>query len=179
MKPPFGIPAVVGLLLALLALNACSVQPPVEEPKLAQQAMDQAKTVQADKLASLDWGNAMSKFKDAELMVKRNRFSDAKTFYLQSKTRFENAYKIAKERRDGLTKEVDEARATIDSNYTKVKVQLLKVRGKKKKDAEAACAEIEKSITDLDQAVKEGDIIKAKLMSKDILEKIYRTSQAM
>ena len=180
MRSSQRIPAAIGLLLLLLlASYGCSVQPPVEEPKLAQQAMDQAKSVQADKLDSLDWGNAMAKFKDADLMVKKNRFSDAKAFYLQSKSRFDTAYKVAKERRDSLAREVDDARSMISSDYAKVKAQLAKAKGKRRKDAEASCAEIDKSMADFDKVVKEGDVIKAKLMTKDILEKIYQASRAM
>lgn len=172
--------AAIGLLLLpLLASYGCGTQPPVEEPKLAQAAMDQAKTVQADKLASLDWGNAMAKMKDAELMVKKSRNADAKTFYLQAKSRFENAYKIAKDRRDGLVREVDEARSAIASNYSKLKAQVARARGKAKKDGEASCAEIEQSMADMDKAVTDGDVIKAKLMSKDIGDKIYKTALAL
>jgi len=163
----------------MIACFGCSSQPPQEEQKAATQAMEQAKQVQADKLAALDWGNATQAFNDAELMVKKSRMADAKMFYTRAKARFDKAQQIAASKQDSLMKEVDEARTAISSHYATVKAAVTggKVPAKMKKDLEATCLEIDKSIADVDQAVSQRDAIKAKLTSQDLLKKVYATEQ--
>jgi len=182
MKSSHRILAAIGLLLIpMLASYGCNAKPPEEEPKLAHQAMDQAKTVQADKLAVVDWGQAMQSLADADKSVKINRYGDAKMFYLRAKSRFEKAYTVAKARYDSLMREADDNRTAIAQHYARVKADLAsnKVPAKVKKEMEGTCAEFDKSIAEIDGYRSNGDAIKAKLNSQEILRKVYDTEKSL
>jgi len=178
MRCSYRILVALGILLfPLLASYGCGAKPPEEEPKLAQQAMDEAKKLQADKITPMDWGNAMQRFKDAELMVKQRRYGDAKTFFLQAKSRFENAAKSATLKREGYSREIDEARTLIGSNYAKITAMLSgsRVPARLKKEIEPAVNELNTSMAELDKAVSDGDIVTAMLKVKDVQDKSFRT----
>lgn len=182
MKSSHRILAAIGLLLIpMLASYGCSAKPPEEEPKLAHQAMDQAKSVQADKLAVVDWSSAMQSLADADKDVKINRFGDAKMFYLRAESRFKKAYTVAKARYDSLLREVDDNQTAIASHYGRVKAQLASARvpAKTKKEVEATCLELDKAIAEVDTFRSSGDAIRAKLSSQELLKKVYDTEKSL
>jgi hypothetical protein len=172
--------ASISILLLVAFVYGCGPgQPPQEELKQAQAAKEQAQTVQAEKLAPVDWSAAESKMNDAQFAIKSNRMGDARTFYMQAKSRFEKAYTVGKAKHEGYMKEVDDERTTIGTNLGKLKVMTAKAPAKIKKECEARYAEIEQKIAELDKAVADKDAIKSKLTSKDIQEKIYQATRAL
>lgn len=182
MKSSHRILAAIGLLLIpMLASYGCSAKPPEEEPKLAHAAMEKAKSVQAEKLAVVDWGQAMQSLADADKDVKINRFGDAKMFYLRAESRFNKAYTVAKARYDSLLKEVDENQTAIASHYGTLKARLASARvpAKTKKEVEATCLELDKAIAEVDKFRTSGNAIQAKLSSQEVLKKVYDTEKSL
>jgi hypothetical protein len=183
MKGAHRIVATIGIVVVLLiASYGCGGgKPPEEEQKAAQQAMEQAKKVQAEKLAIVDWGQASQSLADADKSLKINRYGDARMFYTRAKSRFENTYKVAKAKYDSLLREADENQTQINKHYGIVKTQLTssRVPAKVKKELEGTCAEYEKSIEEINNFRSNGDAIRAKLNSQDLLKKIYDTEKSL
>jgi len=182
MKSSHRILAAIGLLLIpMLASYGCNAKPPEEEPKLAHQALDQAKQVQAEKLAVVDWGQAMQSLADADKSLKIKRYGDAKMFYLRAESRFKKAYTVAKARYDSLLREVDDNQTAIASHYGRVKAQLASARvpSKTKREMEVTCAELDKAIAEVDKFRSSGDAIRAKLSSQEVLKRVYDTEKSL
>jgi hypothetical protein len=180
MKYSQQIVASISLILLFVFVSGCGgTKPPEEEIKLCQQAMEQAKTVQAEKLAAADWSSAENKVNDAQYAIKNRRFGDAKTFYLQAKSRYEKAYTVGKAKHDQYMREVDEERTAIGTNSAKLKTLAAKAPAKKRKDIEATLAEIDQHIAELDKAVTDKDAVKSKLTSKEVQEMIYKASRSL
>jgi hypothetical protein len=164
----------ISILLLFAFVSGCGgTQPPDEELKLVQQAIEQAKTVQAEKLAAADWSNAEAKMNDAQFAIKNKRYSDAKTFYLQAKSRYEKAFTVGKAKHEMYMREVDEERTALGTNLGKLKAMAAKAPTKMKKETEASIAEIDQKIAELDKAVQDKDAVKAKLTSKEVNGKIF------
>jgi hypothetical protein len=180
MKYSHRIVAPISLILLFVFVSGCGgTKPPDEELKLCQQAMEQAKTVQAEKLAAADWSNAENKMNDAQFAIKNKRYGDAKTFYLQAKSRYEKAYTVGKSKHDQYLREVDEERAAIGTNSAKLKALVAKAPAKKRKDIEPKLLEIDQHMAELDKAVTDKDAVKAKLTSKEVQEMIYKASRSL
>ncbi len=180
MKHSHRIVVPISILLLFAFVSGCGgSKPPDEELKACQQAMDQAKTVQAEKLAVADWSDAEGKMNNAQYAIKNNRMGDARLFYQQAKNRYEKAYTVAKAKHDNYMKEVDEERTTIGKNLGTLKALASKAPSKMKKEMEANLAEIDQKMAELDQAVTDKDAVKAKLTSKDVQDKIYRATLAL
>jgi hypothetical protein len=183
MKSLSRILASIGIVVVLLlASYGCgSGTPPQEEQKAAQQAMEQAKSVQADKLALVDWGNAAQAMADADKSIKINRYGDAKMFYTRAKSRFEKTYTVAKAKYDDLLRQADENQIQISTRYARIKAQLAsgRIPAKTKRDLEATCAEFEKSLAEIDKSRSSGNAIKAKLDSDDLLKRVYATETSL
>ncbi len=183
MKGIHRIVATIGIVVFLLLVSyGCgSGTPPEEEQKAAQLAMEQAKQVQAEKLAVVDWGQAAQSMADADKSVKINRYGDARMFYTRAKSRFENTYKVAKAKYDSLLREADENQTQIATRYARIKAQLAsgRVPARTKKDLEATCVEFDKSIAEIDKFRSSGDAIRAKLSSQDLLKKVYDTETSL
>jgi predicted small lipoprotein YifL len=164
-----------GLLLSILTLCGCSGKPPDAEKAAADQAMEKAKQLQADKVAGMDWSSAMQKYKDAELQIKMKRYADARMFFEQAKVKFENATKAAEAKRGDYLKEVQASRELIGSNYAKIKTLLSgnKVSAKAKKNAQVHLKNLDQLIADFDKLIADGDVLNAKLMSKEVQEKSF------
>jgi hypothetical protein len=180
MKYSQRIVASISLILLFVSIYGCGgTQPPEEEIKLCQQAMEHAKTVQAEKLAAADWSSAESKVNDAQFAIKNRRYGDAKTFYLQAKSRYEKAYTVGKAKHDQYMGEVDEERTAIGTNSAKLKTLVAKAPAKKRKDIEASLSAIDQKIAELDQAMADKDAVKSKLTSKEVQEMIYKASREL
>ncbi len=166
---------VVGFLLA----GCGAAKPPEAEQKAAQAAMEDAKKVQADKLAAVDWSSASQSMADADKDVRINRMGDARMFYTRAKVRFEKARDVAKQRYDQLLSEAEENQTQINKHYSVVKAQLTKAPAKVRKGLEGTCAEYEKSIAEIEQFRANGDAIRAKLNSAELLKKVYDTEVSL
>ncbi len=169
-----------GLCLSiLLASFGCSVSYD-EEMMLAQEAMDEAKTVRAEELASADWEHAMESWNEAQTAASNNQAS-ARTLFMSAKSRFNKAYEIANARKEHLAKEVGDMQLTIATNYARLKsaAEIRRLSSKIKKSLEESFEKIDTAISTLNSQVSNEDYVSATTTAQDTLQQIYDAEQLM
>ena len=139
----------------------------------AQQAMDQAKSFHADELAASNWKEALQTWDQAQAAAKAGK--PAKSLFLNAKARFKKAGAIAKAYGETIAKEVAEMQLTLVENLSKVKAASItgNPRAKSRNQVNLICAEVESGTETINKMVAQGDYLKAKILAKDMQNKIY------
>jgi hypothetical protein len=166
-------------LLILVACYSCGVPSSEAERKVAQAAMDNAKSFHAEELATSNWLDAMKAWEQGEAAVKEGK--SAKTFFIRAKSRFEKTAAIAKSQSAVWSREVSDMQLSIMERFSKVKAALEKGRiaSRAQKQVKAIVAEVEKATESLDGLVSQGDFVKAKKLAQGIQGKIYNAELIM
>jgi len=167
------------ILLLIITFLSCASKP--EEQQLAQKAMDQAKEQYAQEFAPTDWKNAVQAWEDAQGLIARESYGEARPLLLRAKSRFEKARDIAKGRRDELFKEIQGIQKAIDIRYRGVKTTLetAKLSTKAKKSLEDACKDIDSAIEKLNAEVASGDYTPAKFTAQRTLRAVYEAEKEL
>jgi hypothetical protein len=167
----------VGISLLVLAVCCCrcGVENSKAEMEEAQKAMDKAKSVFAEDLASSNWQEAMQSWDQGQAAVKAGKPS--KTFFLRAKSRFEKTAAIAKASGDRLSKDIQTMQLAIGEHFAKVKtgMERNKYPSKVQNRIKPIIAEIEEGNATIDNLVSQGNYPKANSLAKEILTKLYNT----
>ncbi len=168
------------ILLLIITFLSCASKPE-EQIQLAQKAMDQAKEQYAQEFAPTDWKNAVQAWEDAQGLIARESYGEARPLLLRAKSRFEKARDIAKGRRDELFKEIQGIQKAIDIRYRGVKTTLetAKLSTKAKKSLEDACKDIDSAIEKLNAEVASGDYTPAKFTAQRTLRAVYEAEKEL
>ncbi len=166
-------------LLILLVCYSCGPGSHEEEMKMAQQAMDEAKSIRTHDLATADWEDAMKAWDQAQTAVKEGK--PANTLFLRAKSRFEKATEIAQSRRETLIQEVDEMQLAIGSGYAELKAALESGRlSRRVRDqVQAMVVDIDEGNGTLRSLIEQQDYVKAREAAKEVQRKIYNASLIM
>jgi hypothetical protein len=170
----------IGLsLLVLIVCYGCGVENFKEEMGAAQQAMDEAKSYHADKVAASDWSEAMRAWEKGQAAVKDGK--PAKTFFLQAKSRFSKTAAIAKSYQDQLSQEVSEMQQTINERLDKVRIALSSGRltSRVQNQIKPIVAEVEAGTESVDRSVEQGDFLTARDTAREIQRKVYNAELIM
>ena len=160
-------------LLLLVACYGCGVPSSEAEMKVAQQAMDNAKSLHAETLAAPNWNDAIQAWEQGQTAVKEGK--PAKTFFLRAKSRFEKTAAIAKDNGEMMSRDVSQMQVAIDEGLSKMKADLERGRisAKLQKQVKPMVAEAEQGVESLARLVSAGDFLKAKTLARDIQSKLY------
>ncbi len=160
-------------LLILLVCYGCGVGNYQEEMTLAQQAMDEAKSIRTEDLAPADWEEAVQAWDQAQAAIVENK--SPKTLLLRAKSRFEKAHKIALARREILSKEVQEMQSTIDNRYSELKITLAGARLNRnvRSQVETLATDIDETQSVLTSLILDEDYVKARATAEEVQQKIY------
>lgn len=91
---------------------------------VARAAMEQARTQNATEFAPIDWDKGMTDWNMAMALVHMDRYAEAKIVLVEAAANFTRARDMAKNRRDGLIREVTELRINIGNQYADLQRQL-------------------------------------------------------
>jgi hypothetical protein len=160
-------------LLVLIGCYSCGVENSEAEMKAAQQAMDNAKSLHAEDLATSNWNEAMQAWDQGQAAVKEGK--PAKTFFIRAKSRFDKTATIAKAHRDEISKEISDMQVTINERYAKVKTALEggKLASRVQKQIKPIAAEVEAGNTSINDLVSQGDYLKARATAREVQKKVY------
>lgn len=160
-------------LFVMIASNGCSYKVPEAEMKAAQEAMEQARSLHAEELASSNWKDAMEAWEEAQAAVKETK--PAKSLFLRAKSRFEKASKIAKSSGEDVKKEVGDIQLSISERLSKVKAALEKggLSAKVRKEIAPLAAEADEAAGSIEELLSQGELIKARDLAKETQRKIY------
>lgn len=166
-------------LLILLVCYGCGAGSYQEEMALAQQAMDEAKSIRTSDLAPADWEEAMQAWDEAQAAVQENKSS--KTLFLRAKSRFEKAATIAQSRREALINEVGELQSTIDARYSELKAALTSGRLNRnvQKEVQTLTLDIDENASILASLIEQQDYVKARETAKEVQQQIYNAQLIM
>jgi len=160
-------------LLVLLFIYGCGYTVPEAELQAAQQAMEQAKKLHAEDLAPSEWKDAIVAWEQAQAAVSEKK--PAKSLFIKARSRFEKAVKIANANAESLRKEVTEMQTTIGERSAKVKAALDKgnISPRIKNQVSPIIREVDQSSANLDDLIKQGDLLKARTLAREIQKKVF------
>jgi len=143
----------------------------------AQKAMDKAKSVFAEDLASSNWQEAMQAWEQGQAAVKAGKPS--KTFFIRAKSRFEKTAAIAKATGERLSKEIQNMQLSIGERYSKIKTGMERGKYPSKLQAQIKplMAEIEEGNATLDSLLSQGNYPKANSLAREIQTKLYNSER--
>jgi len=170
---------VVCSLLMLVFCCSCGAPSSEKEKHAAQQAMDTARSLHAEDLATSDWMEAMKAWEQGEAAVKEGK--SAKTFFLRAKSRFEKTAAIAKSQGEILSREVSDMQLSINERLSKIKaaIERGRVSSRIQKQINPIIAEVEQEIESLDGLAGQRDFLKARTLAKETQSKIYNVELIM
>jgi len=161
-------------LLILLASYGCGGSSEMEM-RQAQQAMDKAKDLHADNLATTEFQQAQKAWDHALSADKDGKTDTAKVLFSSAKIYFGKAADIAKSRRASLSRDLSAMQLLISQNFDQVQSDLSMNRlppGQQNR-VRAIATEVEKDNASIIQLVKQEDLPKAVAMAKEVQTKIY------
>ena len=159
-------------LLVLIAIYGCSGGNPEKEITAAEQAMDEARSYNAEEIAASDWKDAMDAFNDGHNAVRNGK--PAKSHFIRARSRFEKTAEIAKSRQDVLAKEVSDLQQSIDERFSKVRAAIEKgVRSTILKQVNPIVEEAEAGNESISDLVARGKYLKARATAQEVQQMIY------
>lgn len=164
----------VGICLILLAFFGCAGSAEIDR-KQALEAMDLAKNLHADVLASKDFEQAQDIWGRAQAAEKEGKTDAAKVLFSTAKIAFGKAGDIAKAKKDALSRQLSAMQAMIGENFDQVKIDLASknLSARQKSLVTAIAAEVEKGNASIQEYVAQEDFIKAVATAKDVQTQIY------
>jgi hypothetical protein len=161
-------------LLVLLASSGCGGSSEVEM-RQAQQAMDKAKDLHADSLASTEFQQAQKAWDHAQSAEKEGNTATAKVLYSSAKIYSGKAADIASARQSSLSRELHAMQLLINSNFDQVQSDLSmnKLPPSQQGQVRAIASEVEKDNAAIIKLVKQEDLPKAVALAKEVQTKIY------
>ncbi len=164
----------ISLLVLFVFCSGCGTGKSEAEMKEAQQAMEKARSLFAEDIASSDWLQAMESWDQAQAAVKQGK--PAKTLFLRAKSRFEKTASIAKSRGTILSGEVGDLHTALSQRLDKLKTSVREGRASSKVLAQIkpVVAEVEQGIASLEELMSKGNFFKAKILAKDLSAKAYK-----
>lgn len=165
----------VGLsLLILLACYGCGGSSEVEM-KQAREAMNRAKILHADSLASSDFQKAQTAWDHAQAAEKEGKTDGAKVLFTSAKIFFGKAADIAKAKEEALSRELDGMQFRIGQNFDQVKNDLARssLSPEQRGQVKALVSEVEEGNASISKLVAEEDLTKAVATAKNVQTKIY------
>lgn len=160
------------ILLGLLASYGCGGSSEVEM-RQAQDAMDQAKGLHADGLASTDFQKAKKAWDRALAAQKEGKSDTAKVLFTSAKIYFGNAADIAKSRKETLSRQLEGMQSATSKNLEQVMIDLANANATRRTQVEAILAEVDKNNASIDKLVAEQDLPKAVQTAKNVQTKVY------
>ncbi len=162
----------MSLLVLMVCCYSCGENSEAEM-KQAQQAMEKAKSLFAEDLASSNWKEAMQVWEQGQAAVKEGK--PAKTYFLRAKSRFEKTAAIAKAAGDIMSRDVQAMQVAITERLSKVQAALDrgKLPSKVQSQIKPIVAEVEEGSASIDILIGQRDFIKAKALAKDVQSKVY------
>jgi hypothetical protein len=170
----------VGLsLLFLIAFYGCGAANSEAEMKAAQEAMESARSYDAQDLATADWDEAMQAWEEAQTAVQQGK--SAKTHFLKAKSRFEKTAGIAKSRYDQILEEVSNMQQSISEKVQGVEAALDRgrVSSSVRKEITPIMAEVKAGSDSIDEFLKQGSVLKARDTARDVQKKVYNAQLVM
>jgi hypothetical protein len=161
-------------ILLLLAFYGCAGSSALEM-KEARKAMDEAKNLHADELAPQDFQQAQKSWEHAETAAKEGRTDAAKVMFANAKLYFLKSGKIAKSKRDDLSRQLRDIQLEISSSLDQVKSDLSKkhLSPRQQVRIKAITSEVAKDNASIEKMVNEEDFVKAVTTARDVQTKIY------
>jgi len=158
-------------LLVLLTCYSCGENSEKEMTE-AQQAMQKAKSVFAEDLASSDWQNAMQAWEQGQTAVKEGK--PAKNHFITAKSRFEKTYGIAKSKGEILSREVRNMQLGITDQLGQIKTALNsgKIGPKIQKEIKPITMELEEGAASVDSLLSQGNYVKAGSLARELQVKL-------
>jgi hypothetical protein len=169
------IPSYISQCL-LLIIACCGCRGSSElEMKQAQKAMDEARSIHADRLAPTNFQQAQKAWDHALAAEKEGKTATAKVLFESAKIYSGKAADIATSKQDALSRELSSIQLTISSNFDQVKSDLSKTKlsPKQHDQVKAIAVEIEKGNASISKLVEEEDLVKAVATAKAVQTKIY------
>ncbi len=160
-------------LLVLLGYYGCSAGRPEAEINAAQKAMDNARSLHAEELATQNWNEAMDAWNQGDAAVKQGKPS--KTFFVRAKSRFEKTATIAKSQRDIVAQDISNMQMSIAERYSKIQSALERgtMSSKAQKQIKPIIAEVQTGNESIENLISHGEYLKARATARDVQKKIY------
>jgi Tfp pilus assembly protein PilP len=162
-------------LLVLLAFYGCGGGSSEVEMKLAQDAMDQARSLHADNLAPADFQQAQKAWDHGQAAQKEGNASTAKVLFNSAQIFAGKAADIAKAKQEALNRELNTMQLMISKNFDQVKSDLStkNLSPRQQDQVKTIVSEVEKGGAAISNLVSQQDLPKAVAKAKDVQTMIY------
>lgn len=162
-------------ILVLLAFCGCGGGSSEVEMKQAREAMDQARNLHADNLASADFQQAQKAWDHGQAAQKEGNTATAKVLFNSAQIFSGKAADIAKAKQDALSRELNAMQLMISKNLDQVKNDLStnNLSSKQQGQVRAIVSEVEDGNAAVSNLVSQQDLLKAVAKAKDVQTKIY------
>jgi len=157
MKIPRILPPAILIVLASLVLAACSTMP-VDELKMAGDAMNNANNVEASEYATHEWKRAEMQRQEANALIHMGRYSEARTVLVEAIASYKEAQAKAKERVEGLQVEIKALQSSAETELKKIEEasESSKVKPSVRRRLEAALPRLDEKISAMNAAFDAG-----------------------
>lgn len=165
----------ISLILAiLLASYGCSGSAKIEMTE-AQNALDHAMSLHADKFAATDFQRAQEAWDNAQTADNEGKTGKAKVLYSSAKIFFDKAADIARSRRDALYQELDNMQIAIGKNFDQVRFDLAgsNLPSRQRNQVMELVSEVEEGNESISRLANEEDFFEAIAAAKEVQTKIY------
>ena len=165
-------------ILVLLTFYGCGASSEVEM-KAAQQAMENAKGLGAEELASSNWLESMQAWEQGQAAVAEGK--SAKVYFLRAKSRFEKTAAIAKSNGEAVAREVSDLQAKINDRFMKIKTAVDKgrVSSRVQRQIKPLMTEVGDGSASIEELVAQGNYLKARTTAQDIQKKVFNAELIM
>jgi hypothetical protein len=161
-------------LFVLLVSCGCGGSAQIEM-KDAQEAMNRAMSVHADKFAPTEFQQAQKAWDRGQTAEKEGKASTAKVLFASAKIYYGKAADIAIAKKEALSRELNAIQLMISENLAQVKIDLSKkaVSSNQRSQVETIAAQVDQDNASIGKLVKEENLSKAIATAKNVQTKIY------
>ena len=152
----------------ILSCYGCASRPD-EQLKLAGEAMKQAADMYADEYAPRGMEGRQGALGSGAGSAGQGAVRSGRRESIARKTRFLKAKDVAQTERESMLKQVKDIQANIQDRYAAFKANANPAR---KKEFQAACADIDKRIEIVNSLTTQGDYMQAKTLGQQALQAI-------
>ncbi len=161
-------------VLLLLVAYGCRGSAEIEM-KGAQQAMEKAKSRHAAELAPADFQQAQKAWDRAQAAERDGNTGTAKVLFESARIYYGKSADIARSKQDALSRQLDNMRLMISSNFDQVKRELIRGNLSPEQEAKvrAIVSEVEEGNDTITKFVISDDYLKAVATAKEVQTRIY------
>jgi outer membrane murein-binding lipoprotein Lpp len=171
MKMRMFLPAALCAVLASLTMTGCTSKP-MDELKMAEIAMEQARNMEAQEYEPIDWSKARMQWEEANSLIQMGRYSEARQVLTIAVGTFNTARDKAQRRVESLKIEISALQSEAKAQLKNLEqaVDSSKTNPALRKRIERDLPLIEEKISAMRTAFADKEYLRSRIAGKEALD---------